>query len=431
MPEAALALRKSRHLAVVSHQRSVDRARRRSGQSPHLRGCGAAGRWHPVGVPSHTAPQRRAAELVDHVGTAESVADVFAAASRRLRGLIDFDASVWLATDPATGLPTAPTRVENMDNIGQEGCLSLWEHEYLVEDVNLYRDLAQASVPAGGLRMATADRPARSARYRHFLRPHGLRDELRCVLRAGPSPWAAVNLYRVEGRGAFDATDCAQLAALSGALGEAVRDRTRPASAPGAWHGPGLLLFGADNELISINDDALAWLDEISSDCAGARSFRGFNVALPIVVASTLMRARAIAAHRDHRSARARVRSSASGRWLVCHASCLREADGEIGNTALVLEAAQAAEIAPIVVEAYELSAREQEITQLIARGVSTADITDRLYLSTHTVRGYIKAIFDKVGVSSRGELVAKLFAEHYAPLHSDRTNVELVELGD
>jgi hypothetical protein len=29
-----------------------------------------------------------------------------------------------------------------------------------------------------------------------------------------------------------------------------------------------------------------------------------------------------------------------------------------------------------------------------------------------------VKAIFHKVGVSSRGELVAKLFAEHYEPLH-------------
>jgi hypothetical protein len=35
-------------------------------------------------------------------------------------------------------------------------------------------------------------------------------------------------------------------------------------------------------------------------------------------------------------------------------------------------------------------------------------------------VRDYVKVIFDKVGVSSRGELVAKLFAEHYAPIHLD-----------
>jgi hypothetical protein len=35
-------------------------------------------------------------------------------------------------------------------------------------------------------------------------------------------------------------------------------------------------------------------------------------------------------------------------------------------------------------------------------------------------VRDYVKAMFEKVRVSSRGELVAKLFADHYAPVHLD-----------
>ena len=51
---------------------------------------------------------------------------------------------------------------------------------------------------------------------------------------------------------------------------------------------------------------------------------------------------------------------------------------------------------------------------------VGTADIADELFLSAHTVRDYVKTIFEKVGVSSRGELVARLFAEHYAPVHLD-----------
>jgi DNA-binding CsgD family transcriptional regulator len=95
-----------------------------------------------------------------------------------------------------------------------------------------------------------------------------------------------------------------------------------------------------------------------------------------------------------------------------------------------VIEPATASEIAPIITEAYELSAREREITQLIARGLGTAQIAAGLHLSTHTVRDYVKTVFDKVGVSSRGELVAKLFAEHYAPLHFDPSGLDQVEHG-
>jgi hypothetical protein len=51
------------------------------------------------------------------------------------------------------------------------------------------------------------------------------------------------------------------------------------------------------------------------------------------------------------------------------------------------------------------------------------------LFLSVHTVRGYVKSIFEKVGVSSRGELVAKLFAEHYAPIHADPDGVDRVRV--
>jgi DNA-binding NarL/FixJ family response regulator len=79
---------------------------------------------------------------------------------------------------------------------------------------------------------------------------------------------------------------------------------------------------------------------------------------------------------------------------------------------------AQPAEIAPIIVEAHDLTEREQQISLLITKGASTAKIAARLFLSRHTVRDHIKAILHKVGVSSRGELVAKVFAEHYQPTH-------------
>jgi DNA-binding NarL/FixJ family response regulator len=92
----------------------------------------------------------------------------------------------------------------------------------------------------------------------------------------------------------------------------------------------------------------------------------------------------------------------------------MREANAQSGRTALVIEPATATEIAPIIMEAYQLGPREQQVTRLVARGLSTAEIAMNLNLSTHTIRDYLKQVFEKVVVSTRGELVAKIFNEHY-----------------
>jgi DNA-binding CsgD family transcriptional regulator len=356
--------------------------------------------------------------LIERAAEAGSVRELFGTASPRLRRLVDFDAAVWLATDPATGLPTAPTHLDNLAHFGRGPCERVWELEFLVEDVNLYRDLAGADVPAGALRLSTDDRPARSHRFRDLLRPNGFGDELRAVLRTDGRPWAVLSLFREAGRPAFSAAERALAGGLSAPLAGAIRDLTRAQGAEqrGPVPGPGLLLFDGRGKLISLNDDAGAWLDELNADHWDQTDD---GVRLPMVVLTTLMHARAIAEEREHGQARVRLRGG-SGYWIVCHASCLRTVDGEIGETALVIESAPADEVAPIIAEAYELSAREREVTEWIARGASTAQIAEQLVLSPHTVRDYIKAIFEKVGVSSRGELVARLFSEHYAPIHFD-----------
>ena len=59
-------------------------------------------------------------------------------------------------------------------------------------------------------------------------------------------------------------------------------------------------------------------------------------------------------------------------------------------------------------------------LLQLVARGLSTAQLAGELYISPHTVRDHVKAIFAKTDVTSRGELVAKLYTEHYRPLNPD-----------
>jgi DNA-binding CsgD family transcriptional regulator len=366
-------------------------------------------------------------ELIDRAAAAGSVAELFAAASTGLEQVVPFDGAVWLAVDPATGLPTAPTWSDAPHIEGSDVCQRAWELELLTEDVNLFRGLARADTPAAGLRMATDDRPKSSARYRELLRPNDLADELRGVLRTDGSPWAYFSVFREAGRPAFNTLEVDLVASLSDPLAAAVRAHSRLGehAAGCESHGPGLMLFAPEGELISVNDDALAWLEEITwldQLPADYRAEGTFGLRLPLAVVGTLVRARAIAQDQDHRPARTRIRSRA-GRWLVCHASCLRDVNGTIGNTALVIEPAKASEIAPIIVQAYQLSPREQQIAGLISQGATTSEIAGRLHLSTHTVRDHIKSIFEKVEVSSRGELVAKLFAEHYAPTHFDPNN--------
>ena len=57
-----------------------------------------------------------------------------------------------------------------------------------------------------------------------------------------------------------------------------------------------------------------------------------------------------------------------------------------------------------------ELTERERAVTWLVARGLATREIGAELHLSPWTVQDHLKAIFGKVGVRSRGELVARLY---------------------
>jgi DNA-binding NarL/FixJ family response regulator len=55
-----------------------------------------------------------------------------------------------------------------------------------------------------------------------------------------------------------------------------------------------------------------------------------------------------------------------------------------------------------------ELTAREREILDLIARGHNNAGISTRLFLSPHTVRNHISRIFAKLGVASRAQAIVR-----------------------
>jgi DNA-binding CsgD family transcriptional regulator len=161
-------------------------------------------------------------------------------------------------------------------------------------------------------------------------------------------------------------------------------------------------------QAVSATSEAEAWIDELESPYASE-----VGGALPVPLEANAYASRVRAADtRPDEVPRARLRTR-TGVWLLMHASMLQGTD----HLALVIEPAKGGDVAPLIIEAYGLTQRELDVTRAIARGLGTSEIAAHLFLSQHTVRDHVKSVFEKTGVSSRGELVAKVFADHYSPL--------------
>lgn len=363
----------------------------------------------PLATP---AARRARAQILDLTSRAEADEHFLETLSRQLAAIVPFDGAFWSAADPLSALATSPARVENVAST--RGCIAFWECEFLVEDFNHFRDLARAPRPVASLYRATDGHLARSVRYRAVNRDLGFGDELRAVFRIADRAWGFVSLWRAQDADPFTAAEEKLLLDLSEPVAEAFR-RTALLSTERSkttHDAPGMLIFDEHGVLQSLNDQAEAFLRDLPPTTTSRA--RG-EYALPTEILTVAAQARAIEAGYATGVARARLQDHA-GRWLVIHGFCLRGASNWQGSTALVIEPAKASAVAPIIIEAYQFTAREQQIAQLIARGQSTSEIADSLHLSPHTVRDYVKQIFEKVGVASRGELVAKIFAEHYTP---------------
>jgi DNA-binding NarL/FixJ family response regulator len=96
---------------------------------------------------------------------------------------------------------------------------------------------------------------------------------------------------------------------------------------------------------------------------------------------------------------------------LLCR--CVEQVHaGQIwGNCAELSEVIQAfSELAPIHVVNADgmrlLTKREEEVVRLVAQGMQNREIARELKLSEHTIKNYLFHIFEKLGVSSRVELV-------------------------
>jgi DNA-binding CsgD family transcriptional regulator len=331
-------------------------------------------------------------------------------AVRRLRKAIPTDVSFFATADPATLLFTSAVR----DDVLAQATSLFLEREFLKDDPIQFTRLARANSPVDSLGMATKGGLVRSPRYQEILAPIDLGDELRAVLKVGSKCWGFMCLHRERSGPDFTPAEAAFLAKLTPHLAEGLRAALLlgdSRSASPQPDGPGLVLLADDLSLVAITPAAEGWLAEVAET--------NWPSSLELPDAVYAVAARLLALERGGHTPpdlmpRLRLRT-ASGRWLVLHASRLR-ATGAEGQMAVIFEEARTSEIAPLIVDAYGLTKREGEITQLVLRGLSTAEVSEELRITPNTVRDHFKAIFDKVGVRSRRELVGQVFAQHYQP---------------
>lgn len=324
---------------------------------------------------------------------------------KRLRKAVPFD-SFWFATaDPATLLFTSSV----VEDIPESATPAFVHNEFLQPDVNKWTSLARSSQPTSGLFLATRGEPGRSPRYRDILSPLGFGDELRAALIADGLCWGFMCLHRDRSSPGFTADEAGFLARLVLHLAEGIRTAlliTEVGTVP-ACDGPGMLVLADDLAVVASTPAAERWLAELADWPQ--------RTEMPQVIYGVTARLQALEdGARGDLLPRARARTAA-GQWLELHAARLRGA-AEPDRIAVILEPARPVEITPLVLRAYDLTDREAQIVGFALRGLSTDEIAAELSISALTVQQHLKSVFDKTGVHSRRDLVARIFTQHYLP---------------
>jgi DNA-binding CsgD family transcriptional regulator len=318
-----------------------------------------------------------------------------------LHGVATFSVAALLLTDTDSMLPFGGL-VEGLD---PSQCTPFWDNELLDPDFAKFTSLARSAEPVATLSQLTDGDLARSPRYRKLYEPGGGGDEIRVAFTTGTSCWAVAALVRGAELGPFPAAESQAVLELvpvaARAIRSAVMRRDRATIAPA----PTMLVIDSDASLVSATPGAADVLAELAT--------HGVDIDVPTVVLAAARRAKNL---KNATGISMRARGS-SGRWFRLHAAPLGD-----HQVAVVVEPAGPADLVSIVLESYGLTQRESEVVPLLARGLSTKEIAAEMCISRHTVNDHIKTIFTKCGATSRGELVARLFADHILEHHHAAT---------
>jgi DNA-binding CsgD family transcriptional regulator len=316
-------------------------------------------------------------------------------AMNRVERVLDLDSWCFATADPGTLTLT----MHCTSGIPRREAAPLYELEHGGPDIAKHAELARSRWPVRVLSEATKGEPERSARFRELLKPLGIGHEVRAAVREQGTTWGFMHLYRRRGKRDFDADDAAFVERVTRILAPALRDAlVGPGVRAVASHAaPALVLVDEHNRLAEGTPGGHAW----------ASAMRDPDLpdgALPDAFVELAIWARALA--RDGSAEAARARIPGEDGWYGAHATCT-----DRGRVAIIVQPATARELVPLVLRGYRLTPAERQIAQLVLDGRSTKQIAVQLVVSAHTVQGHLKAVFDKVGVRSRRDLVAQLHA--------------------
>jgi len=342
----------------------------------------------------------RAVASVERLGRQGLAPEAFRTESvRLLRSVLSVDAAFFASVDPATLLFTSALAEEPLAAATPQ----FLENEFGRADVNKFASLAASSESVASLDLATRGDRADSARYREVLAPLGLGDEVRVALMSDGSCWGVLCLHRESSALAFDSGELALLRRLAPHLADGLRISVA-LSVTGhsdvAADGPGIIILGADLSVVSINGQAELWLRDIVDADWPAQ----LDLPFPILAMAAQVAGLIDGATRVAGPTRLRRKN---GGWISVHASNLDGAGGR--QVAVVLDVAGSAQMSSLILAAYGLTPAQSRVAALVVQGWSTRSIVAELHISSNTLQEHLRAVFDKLGIGSRRELVAVL----------------------
>jgi DNA-binding CsgD family transcriptional regulator len=270
--------------------------------------------------------------------------------------------------------------------------------EYSGDDFLAKHVLARRASAAGSLSAETGGDLARSARWDEVMRPAGIGDVAAVACRDALGCWGWIEAYRDGDDRRFEGGDLELLAAVGPSLGSALRRSSKAASVVDVREPtpPGVIVLNPDLSVVSWTAGARAWIDALPA----ARLFAAWGM-LPAVVYPVATRARSS----DALAGAHALERAVDGRLVMIEAAPL-EGDGD-GKIAVTLRGAAPTETFDLLCRAYALTQRERDVVAALVAGLDTRAMTERLFISRHTVQDHLKAVFQKIGLHSRRELLA------------------------